>query len=298
MTVVAALFARADELLAKNAPQYWAFVRRPRGLSNTTGLDGLGGIEGYVLRCAFFSVVFILVNLTTAAICKRYFTRWWASLGAAFQRLYPAYLTATIHHVLVVPWCWYRLYCDWHLPASEWGAADYGPVDAWLCTVLAGYLVADTLLFALPERSLEFAAHHVGTIWVMGSGMSAHNSVARLVPHMLLSETTALAYNASFVLKRLGWSATSWPCLCLELVFALTYPVIRCLMVPAVFLAIALEGHAAAFGLARFAIAPMCALQYYWFFLILLRLVAMLTGGKGKGGGGAKGSSGKEDKLQ
>ena len=274
------LFGPVVGLVERLFPKWWEFLQRPRPLTTTTGMDALG-LERFLYESAFWIVLFSTLFLAVPRLSKALAPKWYDSLQKGHRRDLPSYAVCMVHHFYLVPRSWYRIWIDYNLPASMWAMRDYGPLEAIVSPFCIGYLVADSICYAIPNFSVEYIIHHVLTISIVLAGVNSNNYIGRFIPHLLVSDTTQLLYNTSWLLKRVGGFSESSPvCMTLELLFAVIFPCVRIFVMPMAFLCISLNGANKDFGLARFVFLPLCLLQYYWFSLICRRLVGILSGSK------------------
>lgn len=264
------------------APAYHAFLRRPRPNTATVGGASMGDWF-YVYTCGwavFFTVCFLVIPV----VSRRFFPVWWDSLKTTvkgrngkdkvidYRRDFPSYVVCMMHHVVVVPRSWYRIYQDYNLPRSQWATFDYGPVDYIVAPFLLGYLLSDSICYALPNLSVEYILHHTFTIAVTAAGHSSDSYLSRFIPHLLSSDTTQLFFNGAWLLKRFGWKDDSPLCMLLEILFVFAFPCVRIIILPMAFLTVTLNGSAIGFGWVRYMFLPLSLMQYYWFSKIISRL--------------------------
>ena len=279
------LFVPLPGIISKVFPAYWNFVSRPMPLTTTTGFDALGYEYFFYLSCKW-TVVFCGLHLFVNALCRqKRFASWWQGLSAEHRRDFSTYTVVMVHHVYVVPRSWWRMYSDYQVRPEDFATMDYGPLDSIVSPILTGYLIADTIFYALPQKSIQYLIHHTVTMAIVLGGNSGNNYLTRFIPHLLVSDTTQLLYNTSWILKRFGWKDNSPICLTLEILFAVMFPIVRVFIMPVAFLRVGIaetlgnpnEQTLAKEGmrLGRFSFLPLFIMQLYWYSLVLTRVVGL-----------------------
>lgn len=272
-------------------PAYHAFLNRKAPEVLTMGGDSMG--NWYYIYTLAWTVFFTIVCLLIPVVSRRYFPVWWNGMRVInkgkdgrdkvidYRRDFPSYVVCLMHHMYVVPRAWYRIYQDYHLPASQWAKMDYGPLDfAEFAPILLGYLISDLICYALPLLSVEYIFHHFFTISITAGGYKTPSINARYIPHLLTVDTSQLFFNAAWLIRRFGVTDSNPIVIALELLFVVSFPTVRILTMPMAFITATLNGQIKSFGWVRWVILPLCLMQYYWFFLIIRRLMRMLTPAK------------------
>jgi hypothetical protein len=268
---------------------YWNFMTRKLPTHETIrGIDAIPNFESKVLVWTlFFTVVFFIIPM----IAKIVAPSWHASLPARKQREYPAYMVCLIHHGFMVPRAWVHIYSDALRSAAELSVIHYANVEATIAPFCLGYLLGDTICFAIPEvirGNLEYIIHHVLVSWLVVASLFSSGHMTRFIPHLLLSDTTNIFFNTAWLLRTFGYQDTPIVTI-LEILFAISFLIARVINMPFAFWAIYHCDYAEGLGYARYTLAPIAILQWYWFYKIVSSLGSRF-GGKKKN---AKGTDGK-----
>lgn len=270
--------SRMHDLLEMLLPAYMRFmIGREDVMAASEGKLGLHAFhstEGLLRECAMYTVGFALLYPALDWACRRpYLAKWYASMEPKYKRDFLAYVVCTVHHFYIVPRSWYSIYSD----VRRGGAtADYSQLEASVSAIVIGYLVADTLLWVLPNRSMQYLAHHVLVLCIIWAGLQAPMYLMRYIPHLLVAETTPYLYNVAWLLRRGGFRNES-VLLALELAFVLAFPFVRLLNMPVVFLVITENGLASHMGWVHWLFLPLSCLQFFWGYLVLLRVCRTLS---------------------
>jgi TLC domain len=258
---------------------YIAFLNRPSSNGSiTTGVDVLPHLyQNTVLLTLFFSGIFLF----TTQIVRNVWSSWYASLGKRKQHELPSYVLCLVHHFVAVPWAWYRVYCDFHLSAEAAASINYAPITAIIAPWCIAYLITDTIFYAIPELlkgKLEYMIHHILVLFLVISSLYGPGSLLRFIPHLLLSDTTNIFFNTAWLLRLSESTKESFLVKFCELLFAVAFLLVRVINMPCMFYALSTQRDAAGLGPARYVLAPIAAMQWYWFYKILSTIGQRMTG--------------------
>ncbi|KAJ1421379.1 TLC domain-containing protein [Ochromonadaceae sp. CCMP2298] len=179
----------------------------------------------------------------------------------------------------MVPTAWVHVYSDSVLTAAEAAVVKYALVEAYVGPFCVGYLMGDTIAFAVPEAfrgRFEYLVHHVLTIWLIITAMFGPGNLCRYIPHLLLCDTTNIFFNSAWLLRRSGWKGTSLVS-ALEMSFALCFLLVRVINLPLIFLNALMQPCVVQWGAARFTLIPIAGMQWYWFYKIASTIISRLV---------------------
>lgn len=188
-------------------------------------------------------------------------------------------LACCTHHLVVVPASMYCLYLQAMTPLGQ--EPDYSLMVPVVCLTM-GYFVADFIML-LPRfvklQSMDFFIHHIVGIALVDIGL--RNSFgARWVPWFLLTEITTIVFTGCKLLMKAG-KKESTAYKMLAALFTLLFLLVRVLLLPVASYWLS-WGHAKdaqRMGV-RVVLPPiLCAMQVYWFGLILVKVFPMAFGG-------------------
>lgn len=235
------------------------------------GYDAIPDFESKVL---VWSVFFTVIYFVISAVAKLLAPSWHASLTDRKKREYPAYLVCLIHHSFMVPRAWVHIYSDSLRSAAELSIIHYANVEATVAPFCLGYLIGDTICFAIPEMlrgNVEFIIHHVLVTWLVVASLFSSGHMTRFIPHLLLSDTTNLFFNTAWLLRTVGYQ-DSPIVMILEMLFAISFLIARVINMPLAFWAIYHCEFSDGLGYSRYTLAPIAILQWYWFYKIVSSL--------------------------
>jgi hypothetical protein len=256
---------------------YWAFLNRPSSPSSTTrGIEALPNLfRDTVFLVIIFSITFSLIT----PIVSRISSEKYLALTKRKKHELPSYVLCLIHHIVAVPFAWSSLYVDFNLSSEAAQNIDYAPITAVIAPWCIAYLISDTLLFALPEAfegKFDYVTHHFLTLFLVLSSLVGPGSILRFIPLFLISDTTNLYFNTAWLMRLFGWK-DSTAVMILEICFSVSFLFVRVINMPMVFWAVGSQPQIQELGFARFALAPIALLQWYWFYLIVKIMFRRLT---------------------
>jgi len=258
--------------------QYWHFISRELPLSEVpTGFDVL---PHFFYKTAIWALFFTAMNIVVPILVAFVAPKWYGSLSPRERKEFPSYAVCLIHHIAMVPTAWVHVYQD-SLLTDEMGLlVDYASLEATVGPFCIGYLLGDTIAFAIPEAisfRFEFIIHHILTVWLVGTAIFGPGNLLRYIPHLILCDSTNIFFNLSWLLRRSGLKG-SVLVTALELLFALFFLLVRVINLPFVFLVVTLNPLSAKWGLARYTLLPIALMQWYWFSKIATTLTVRLLG--------------------
>jgi len=256
---------------------YWQFITRPLPVHSTiTGIDAIPNFPSkLIVWSLFFIVLFFLVNHAANLFASKWFTQ----LNPRKQREFPAYVVCLVHHIFMVPRAWLHIYLDAMRTTQELSILHYAHVEATVAPFCLGYLIGDTVCFAIPELlrgNYEYIIHHVLVTWLVVASLFSSGHMTRFIPHLLLSDTTNLFFNTAWILRSCGYQDTT-VVMILEILFAISFLIARVINMPTAFYAIFTCEYSEGLGYARYTLAPIAILQWYWFAKILMSLTSRFS---------------------
>lgn len=273
---------------------YWSFLNRPLSnrVENQTGIwssvfhEIPNFIEYTALWSLFFSVLFIAVPFLTSLA----FSEWYKSLDKRKRREYPSYLVCLVHHIALVPLAWMLIIRDSGLNDAEATNFDYIGAIGFAGPFCIGYLVGDTIFFALSEvfhGKYEYICHHILSLYLVISTLLGPGPLCRFIPHLLICDTTNLLFNTAWLLRLAGYKDTKLV-ITLELLFTTAFFFLRVINMPLMFLAVlGYQSHfesmgSTGLGFAKYTLLPIAALQWFWFYKIMTTFIKRMNVDKRK----------------
>ena len=246
---------------------YWRFLNRPPSPSSiTTGIDVLPNLSrDIVLLIIIFSVIYVIIN----PILSNLLSTKYSDISMRKRKELPSYILCLVHHIVAVPVAWFNIYADFNLSWEAAQGIDYAPITAVIAPWCIAYLMTDTIFFAIPEARLgkfEYIIHHALTLFLVTSSLFGPGSILRFIPHLLISDTTNIFFNTAWLI-RLFHGERSIILTFLEISFAVSFFFIRGINMSSMFWA--LGSQATGLGLARYALAPIAFMQWFWFYKIV-----------------------------
>ena len=270
--------------------QYWNFINRP--LPVDPGPTGFEAIPNFVFKCVLWTIFFSILNFLVPLVLRNVATKWYNELDKRKRYELPSYVVCLVHHFALVPIAWIHIYNDYQLTPEQAAVVQYGFVEATIAPFCVGYLMGDTLCFAIPEAlklRFEYIIHHTLTLWLVLSTIYASSGLNRFIPHLLICDTTNIFFNVAWLLRTAGLRGHPFVTL-LEVCFAIVFFFTRVINMPLVFFMITLSSEAVGLGYARFTLLPISLLQWYWFSKIASTMFSRLSGGESETSSASKGA--------
>lgn len=222
----------------------------------------------FLAATLFFSVIY--GSVTT--FCQMVYPNWYHRLPEKKRLELPSYVISTLHHCVMVPLAWYHIIKDFQRTESDLQSIDYAIVHGWVAPIGMGYTLADTLCYALPELlcgHTEFLIHHGFLLAFVTACMAAPGHIIRYMPHFIILDTTNIIFNLCWFLRQIGWKDSKLVKR-LEMLFAGTFFLLRNVHLTVVIAMMAWH-HTKQMGVLGMALVlPIGALQWYWFYKIVL----------------------------
>ena len=190
-----------------------------------------------------------------------------------------AYAMSAVHHSCVVP------AVGWSIAIhSTTGSPPY-PVISVALAFFIGYIVAELCVYIVPSRDWVFAVHHALVLILIVGLLNSSAILLRWVPVYLVCEASSFGLMISYVLKKLGRSASVLAVLA-NVYFVGSFFLLRIVNLGATTIALLtgplLAPDRAALGLlGQISIAALWLLQVYWLRAIVVALTQMIRGKKG-----------------
>ena len=251
---------------------YYRFITRDVSPNGTMGFDA---IPNFYYKTILWSLFFCALHLIIPFLVKNMHSSWYRNLNSKDRRELSSYLVCMIHHVAMVPPAWIHIYQDWLIPDEAAALLDYGLIEAAVGPFSIGYLIGDTLCFALPEAlglRFEYLVHHLFTVYLIVSSVFGPCQLCRFIPHLIICDTTNIFFNLAWLLRRSGWKGST-TVICLEVIFGWMFLVTRVINLPMVFFTVAMSDYGPAMGLSRFTFGPISLMQWFWFWKIIATMV-------------------------
>jgi len=271
--------------------QYWKFISRIPDFEIPSGMQLLPNLYR---DTALWSIFFTIVMLAVPYLFKKYCAKWFSSLDDRKQLEFPPYFVSMFHHCTMVPVAWYYIYKDTQLTDYSGGnTVDYQLFVGLVVPFCTGFIVADTLCFAIHQavRGVpEYIIHHVLTLWMIFSLLCAPGQLSRFFPHMLICDTTNIFFNTAWLMRLAGYRGHPLVTAC-ELLFALSFLLLRAVNLSIVLGLIFFSAEGGTMGVSRLTLPPIVFLQWFWMSKIAqtaLGIKRSAAAAKGKGPDGVK----------
>jgi len=257
---------------------YINYINRiPSNDLQPTGIDILPDITiDTGIWTGIFSILFLLVPIISKYINKQ----WYDKLEKRKRNELPSYIVCLFHHFNMVPRAWFHVIADF-LQSND-VIINYAEKEAVVAPFCLGYLLSDTLFYAIPEALLgkfEYIIHHILTIYLVISTLVAHGSITKFIPHLLICDTTNIFFNTAWLLRLTGFRG-SIVVTYLELTFAIAFLFTRVINLPVVFYSLYYHPHTSTLGYAKYTLPPIAFLQWFWFYKIVRSIVIRLLPAK------------------
>jgi hypothetical protein len=264
---------------------YLEFILRP--LPNHGSGTGMDIADHFYHRLASWTIFFVGMFYFFRKVPKKFFPEWYQNLSERKKKEFPAYAACLIHHVTLVPRAWVHIFQDFQRTSAEIAMINYPALESSIAPFCLGYLLGDTICFALPELfrgHLEYIIHHILTTWLIMSSMFANGHLLRFIPHLLICDSSNLFFNTAWILRTVDSLQGSVVVMILELLFLFFFFVTRVINLPLAFYSLWHSVYSEGLGYSRYTLLPIACFQWYWFAIILSGMRSRLTGGgKGKG---------------
>lgn len=221
-----------------------------------------------ILMSLLFSLLYILVPLLT----KIFFNDWYYKLDKKKQEDYPSYLVCLVHHFLLVPRSWIHVVQDYQRGNDS--LVDYGAMEVIVAPICIGYLISDTIFYAINEvfahNKFDYVLHHICTlILVMFTIMSKDGSICKFIPLLLLCDTTNIFFNCAWLFRLSPKYRESIIVKAFEMSFLFSFLILRTVHMPCLFYAI-YNKKAQFLGFAKHMLVPIVLVQWYWTYLVVM----------------------------
>lgn len=255
-----------------------------RSLPEHESATGMDVSDHFYHRLVFWTAFFTVLFFVFKNGGKKFFPTWFQQLTDRKRKEYPAYATCLVHHLAMVPRAWIHIVRDFTRTSVELSIISYPTVEATIAPFCLGYLLGDTICYALPELifsgGMEYMIHHVLTAWLVFASMFVNGHLLRFIPHLLICDTTNIFFNIAWLLRTSdAWRGSSIV-IVLELAFAFFFLITRVINMPLAFYAIYRSKYSEELGWARITFIPIALLQWYWFSKIVAGISSRFGGGK------------------
>ncbi len=249
---------------------YVNFILRPLPTHDTP--SGVEVIESFYPKTAAWSIFFIILFQVVPWIVKNFAPTWFETLLPRKRKELPSYAVCLVHHFALVPLAWYHVIQDFGRSESDLQGFDYVRVESIVAPFCLGYLISDTVCFAISEMiagRVEYIIHHVMTVWLVMTTMYASGHLTRFIPHLLICDTTNVFFNTAWLMRAAGLQGSAIVT-ALEIVFAIAFLFCRAINMPMTFYAVSQSPMGQSLGWARLSLVPIVLLQWYWFAKIII----------------------------
>jgi hypothetical protein len=270
--------------------QYWEFMNRPPSMVATSAVEHHASFWTWAVQS---SVFFCVLNWVITPITKFLLPKFHSALTAKEQQEYPAYLACLVHHAVVVPYAVTHIYAD--IMRENSLSHNYAETEGWVVAYTFGYMVGDTVFFALWEAlrgEFEFLFHHVLSMGLVAAVASLPGPTDRFIPHVMLCELSQLFFVAAWFLRLVKFR-NGTIILILEAIFAVMFVLTRninflvatikilgtsghwCSVLSQTYVLFGVEFSGPYLNLMRALLFPMNILQFYWFTKIVRGILAL-----------------------
>jgi len=256
--------------------EYYNFVVRIPSVKLPTGIESVPEFYKHsLIVCVFFSIVNILIPIVSKAL----YPKWYNSLAEKKKIEYPCYLGSMLHHAIVFPTAWLYVYYDVMLVYDN-NSVDYGSFLRVLAPIMSGFILCDTLFFAVPlalKMDFEYAFHHAMGIYLIYLFLYGPGNLTRFYPLLIICETTNVVFNSAWLLRLAGFRDTPLVVF-LEMFFVVLFILIRTINLTIAFFAIYMSEEAKVYGIGKLVFPMISLLQFFWLYKIFKSLAS--RGGK------------------
>ena len=248
------------------------------------GRDAMPNLEMYTL---LFAIYFCLLFYFTPKVVSTINKEWYDKLDEQKRHQMPSYIVCLFHHFVVVPSSFYQIYLDYNYNVSDFPSINYPQKEGWITSYCLAYLIGDSIFYAIPEaikkekKDFQYIIHHIVTLsLILPCIYSENGSVMRFIPHLLISDTSNILLNLSWLVSLTSYRDNIIT-KTMKILFVITYFILRAYHMPIMFYAVAsYEQYINGLGIGKYMIIPLILLQWYWSFLILSKLPQQLTAKK------------------
>eukprot|EP01040_Poterioochromonas_malhamensis_P000210 gene210-220_t len=234
---------------------------------------GFNVIDNFYLIVAGWTLIFVAWYYLFDYLGKRLFPVWYKQLPERKRREFPVYAMCLVHHFVVVPRAWIHVFQDFFRFPNDLSDILYVYLEAPMVPFSFGYLLGDTLVYALPELfkvgTYDYLLHHVLSSWLLVNAMSSSGHMMRYTPHLIICDTTNILFNIAWLLRTSEIFRGSSIVKTLEIGFALLFLPTRVINLPLILWAAFNQEYAKELGISRYAFIPIILLQFYWFVKIV-----------------------------
>jgi hypothetical protein len=261
--------------------QYLNFMLQP--VSTEVTVTALEMIPDMNLHTLYVTIGFIVVMASVPLLCKSLFPAWYCSLNDKKKQDLPTYLSSMLHHGTVVPLSWYYIYLDYQFLQTG-SVINYAPFMQFAAPVCTGFIVADTLFYAIPmvlRGNFEYIIHHVLALWMIFSILTGSGQLMRYLPHIIICDTTNAIFNSAWLLRLTGLK-DSLIVTALEMSFATMFFLLRNINLSLTFYVMFTSVEGQSYGYGRFVFPFLSLMQFYWLFCIVRSLIKKAGEAKNK----------------
>lgn len=217
------------------------------------------------------SVVFSFLHLFVPNILNALYPAWWKNLPQKKRDEIPACVAGLFHHFVVAPYGIFMGFQYMYLGRPV--IAEEGKV---VIPWILGYLVGDTLFYALPlatKGQLEYLIHHILGFWLTyGAFTASSTTIISLFPHFLATEMSTAFFSLGWIARNTSYKQTDmWLINLLENIFVVLFTLTRIINMP--YIVVTNWEDLTDVGLARYSLIPIVMLQFYWFYKIIRTII-------------------------
>jgi hypothetical protein len=257
------------------ASKYWHLLSR-KPSNEITGyvafpIHPTFHVSTLIVDTTFWSIVFTFISLLVPVILKRLFPNYWGNLEKSKKAEFPSIIIALIHHAYVVPLAIKWIFDDFTMSDSDYLSRNCATKEAMITPFCFGYFISDTIVYVIPQLFIgkfEMLIHHFLFVSLSLFTLFASGEINKLIPHLLVCESTGLIFNTCTILRTAGFRNHPIVTL-LENLFALFFLLFRSINMPLAFLAMFLFFDYSSLGPAQYTIPPICVLQWVWMYKII-----------------------------
>jgi hypothetical protein len=252
---------------------YLNFLLRP--LPTHSVITGAETINNFSVEISFWTVFFTIAFFLIELIGRKVFSSWYNNLTPRKKNEFSAYLVVLIHHLVLVPRAWKMIYDDALRDENDLTIVSYPVEGGKLAPFCLGYLLSDTLCYALPQLfsvgDSAYLIHHISVSWLVTASMFSNGHLLRFIPHLLICDTTNIFFNIAWILRTMKNETirNSFFVIFLELLFAFFFLFVRVINLPIAFYAIVKSNYGYELGIVRWTFVPIVLLQWFWFLKVI-----------------------------
>jgi hypothetical protein len=258
---------------------YWNLLsRRPANVHTgfaSFPMDETFNTSTFYVQTIYWTIGFSAISLLIPILLKSLCAEYWNNLEKSKKIEFPSIIITIIHHSYVVPIAIKWIYEDFTTSDNDYGLRDSATKEALIAPFCLGYFFADTFFYVLQQLIIgkfEMFIHHFLFVYLVLSALFASGEINKLIPHLLICDSTGLIFNTCTILRTLGFR-DHLTVVIMEYLFGLFFLLFRSVNMPLSFLVMFLHFDHNSLGLAQYVVPLICMLQWFWMYKIFVMVI-------------------------